>query len=156
MRYLAIDFGRRRLGLAVSDPDGRIATPYAVRERRGTRHDVADLLQTIRGLEIESIVFGLPHTLQKDGAESDTARLARDFAAALETALRAAGQTQKISWWDERFSTTQALQQLRTLGISQRRGRATSGAQSVDARAAANILQSYLDSRQAENREEPS
>jgi putative Holliday junction resolvase len=153
MRYLAIDFGRRRLGLAVSDPEGSIAVPYASRQRQGTRRDVADLIETIRGLNAESIVFGLPHNLEIGGAENDSLRLARNFAAALETQLRAQNLPHAIEWWDERFSTTQALHQMQTLGISQREGRNAVGDGSVDARAAANILQSFLDSQKNGGRE---
>jgi putative Holliday junction resolvase len=153
MRYLAIDFGRRRLGLAISDPDGRIALPYGVHERQGTRRDVAALLQTLQGLAAEGIVFGLPYRLREDEAESDTARLARDFAGSLEIALRAAGRPLPIAWWDERFSTTEALRQMRAQGISQRQARESGGAGSVDAQAAANILQGFLDSRQKPNEE---
>ena len=147
MRYLAVDFGRRRLGLAVSDPEGNIAVPYASRHRQGTRRDVADLIETIRGLNAEAIVFGLPHSLEAGGAESDSLRLARNFAEALEAELRAQNLPHAIEWWDERFSTTQALHQMRTLGISQREGRDSMGDGSVDARAAANILQGFLDSQ---------
>ncbi len=147
MRFLAIDFGKRRLGLAVSDVSERLATPYAARERNGTRRDVADLLETIRGLQIDGVVFGLPHNLQKDGAPNEMLRLTRDFAAALETALGAAKLNLRIEWWDERFSTSEALNQMRAAGISQKRGREAGDANSVDARAAANILQGFLDHR---------
>ena len=154
MRYLAIDFGKRRLGLAVSDVSSRLATPYAVRERQGTRLDVADLLQTIKGLEVDAVVFGLPHSLQKDETANEMLRLTRNFATALETALRAAGQNQAIEWWDERFSTSEALHQMRALGVSQKHGREAGGRESVDARAAANILQGFLDHRNDRRQEE--
>ncbi len=145
MRYLAVDFGARRIGLAVSDDIGILSSPYATRERRGTKHDVAAIVDAIRGLSIQCIVFGLPRALS--GGEGAAEAAVRAFAAQVETALRAANLPAEIEWWDERFSTREALGQMRVAGISQRRGRETTGSNSVDARAAAVILQGFLDSR---------
>ena len=147
MRYLAIDFGLRRLGLAISDDSGRLASPYAVRERRGTKADVADIITTLRGLGAQALLVGRPRSTQ-EGQTGDSERAADAFVKALENALRAANVTIPIERWDERFSTREALGQLREVGISQKRGRGDSGSGGVDARAAAIILQGFLDAQQ--------
>ena len=144
MRYLAIDFGTKRLGLATCDAHIGVVSPYAARERAGTKRDVADLMLTIRGLSIEAIVFGLPRALQENQTNaSETA--VRTFATALETALREAEMKTEIFWWDERFSTVEAQAQGREMNLSQKRGRTSTGSDSIDARAAAVILRGFLD-----------
>lgn len=147
MRYLAIDYGERRIGLAVSDGTGHFASPVGTRERKGRRQDVEAIIETLRGLGAERIVVGLPRNLQGDAGQSEAAL--RKFVEALRVGLRAAGRSDEIEWWDERFSTREALSQMRAAGVSQREGRATSGSGSVDARAAAIILQGFLDLRRA-------
>ncbi len=64
-RVLAIDFGLKRLGLALSDDRGVLAAPYAVRERRNLKRDIADLTQTIADLRVTTIVLGQPRGLQE-------------------------------------------------------------------------------------------
>ena len=64
-RVLAIDFGLKRLGLALSDDRGILAAPYAVRERRNLKRDIADLTQTIADLRVTTLVFGQPRGLQE-------------------------------------------------------------------------------------------
>ncbi len=147
MKHLAIDFGKKRLGLAISDDDARIAVPYEVRERRGLKHDVAELLQTARTLRVGRVVFGLPR--QSEGAGLHHAEQVRGLASALQSAFDQAQMSVEIAWWDERFSTAEALGNMRNMGISARQGR-----ESVDAHAASVILQGYLDAqRRDENLE---
>jgi putative Holliday junction resolvase len=146
MRYLAIDFGTRRLGLAVSDESGSFVSPYASRERQGTRRDVADLVQTVRGLGIQAIIVGRPRNLQ-DGQTGSSEAGAEKFVQALQIALEEVQLAVPIERWDERFSTKEALHQMRDAGISQRVGRESSGSNSTDARAAAVILQGFLDAK---------
>jgi putative holliday junction resolvase len=145
MRYLAIDYGERRIGLATCDDEERFASPYGVRERQGTKRDIAAILEIVRGLAIEGLVFGLPHAT--DGTTGNSEPAVRKFAAALENELRAANLPIALEWWDERFSTREAQAQMRVLGISQKHGRESLGTNSVDARAAAVILQGFLDRR---------
>jgi len=143
MKYLAIDFGEKRIGLAVSDPDGKMAFPHATHERAGHKRDTESLLQAVRGLNIEAIIFGLPRALNENTvSESETKT--RTFAAILEKAMRAADLNLPIFWQDERFSTREALGAMRDAGISQKQGR-NGDANGTDARAAAIILQAFLD-----------
>jgi putative holliday junction resolvase len=149
MRYLAIDFGLRRLGLAVSDESGTLALPRDTIERRGGGRDVAAVVAAVRGLAQDGpvgVVLGLPRRAEGEGVHHEAE--ARAFAAALEAGLRRAGLTIQIEWWDERFSTREALNQMREAGIAQRHGR-EGGAGGIDARAAAVILQGFLDARAA-------
>ena len=143
MRYLAIDYGERRIGLATCDEEERFASPHGVRERQGTKRDTVAIVEIVRGLGIEGIVFGLPRAV--DGGTGSSEPAVRKFATSLEEELRAANLPIVLEWWDERFSTREALGQMRTLGISQKRGRESQGSNSVDARAAAVILQGFLD-----------
>ncbi|HVF10410.1 MAG TPA: Holliday junction resolvase RuvX [Abditibacteriaceae bacterium] len=145
MRYLAIDFGKRRIGLAICDDAGMFASPYGTRYRRSTAQDVEDIVATLRGLGATGIVFGLPRS--SDGTRGPLENEARAFAAAVREGLRAAGLNIEIEWRDERFSTAEALTHMRAAGISQQRGRESGGTDSVDARAAAVILQGFLDSK---------
>jgi putative holliday junction resolvase len=145
-RVLAIDFGLKRIGLALSDDRGVFAAPYAVRERTNIKRDIADLVETIRGLRVQSIVFGLPRAAEGDEVHHQTPL--QNFAAKLEQALLRAGVPCEIVWWDERFSTAQAWRGLHDAGISTRRGK-----ESVDAHAAAVILQGYLDAKHKTNHE---
>ncbi len=148
MRYLAIDFGRKRLGLAISDETATFASAYATRERKGTKTDVLEIVRTLRGLGAQGIVMGRPRNTEAD-AIGDSEVAADTFAQALQNALIAEGLNLEIERWDERFSTREALGQMREIGLSQKRARHSNGSDSVDARAAAVILQGFLDHQKA-------
>src|SRR3712207_1278703 len=110
MRYLAVDFGVRRIGLAVSDETGTLASPHTTRERRGTKQDVAAIIEMVRGLGIQGILFGLPRALH--GGQGDAEAAVRAFAEHVEEGLRVANLPIRVEWWDERFSTREALGQM--------------------------------------------
>ena len=132
-RWMAIDWGERRIGLAISDPNGIIATPAGVNERRvGKRAPVAELVRRAVSLEARAIVMGLP----LDGAGDDTARSVECRRVALELARRTA---LPVSLLDERFTTAAALRAVREMGGSTR-GRKGD----VDALAATVLLQHAL------------
>lgn len=143
MKYLGIDFGEKRIGLAVSDDAGRVALPYGTHPRGGHKPDIAYLQSAMRGLGIEAVVFGLPRALQDETQSAARETKVRAFAGLLQDAVPGVG----ISWWDERFSTREAQHQLRAEGVSQKTARDSGGASSIDARAAAVILQGFLDRR---------
>ncbi len=146
MRYLAIDFGTKRLGLATCDAEEIVVSAYRALQRVGTRRDVAELLQIVRGLGIEALVVGRPRALHS-AQIGDNQNAADKFTQALQDALTESGSAIAIERWDEQFSTSEALKQGRELNISQERGRDSSGADAIDARAAAVILQGFLDAR---------
>lgn len=170
MRYMAIDFGMQRIGMAVSDESETLVWPHGTHRRDGvkndgarndgarsgeeanvqqpaSRRDVAAIVQAARGLGAQGLVFGLPRALDGQAGKGEDA--VRNFAMQVQSALREAGFDIQIEWWDERFSTREALGQMRDLGISQKRGRQSQGASSTDARAAAVILQGFLDGKNA-------
>lgn len=139
MRVLAIDYGERRLGLAVSDEEGTFAFPAGALERRGTRRDLAALADLARERGVAAVVVGLP--LHMDGREGPEAKAAREFARAVAEATGLPVET-----FDERWTTREAERSLRAQGLVGRRGRAIKGA--VDEVAATLLLRAWLARRQ--------
>lgn len=135
-RRIGVDVGAVRVGVALSDPDGLIATPLRTVPRDvvgGT--DVAVIAALVAEHEVVGVVVGLPRTLA--GREGPAAAAARAFVAALEPALDV-----PIELSDERLTTVVATRQLRESGRPGRRQRAV-----VDQVAAVGILQGWLDTR---------
>jgi putative Holliday junction resolvase len=133
-RLMAIDYGERRVGLAISDPTGTIASPAgAIVRRAGKRPPVAEILRRAEALEARGFVVGLP--LDGNGDETPRSREARLVAEAL--AQRSGKSVELV---DERYTTAAALRAVREMGGSTR-GRKGD----VDALAAAVLLQRVLD-----------
>jgi putative pre-16S rRNA nuclease len=126
---LAIDYGRRRLGLALSDSLGVTARPLAVWERTNRRGDLARIRELCRRHAVGRIVVGWP--LRLDGTPGEMAREAAGFAERLRKHLG-----RPVDLADERLSSWQAAQQLHEAGA--RPGR------HVDDVAATVILRDYL------------
>ena len=137
-RILGVDWGERRIGLAVSDETQLIASPRATLTRRaGKRFPMPDFLGHVTTLTPVGVVIGLP--LEPSGDEGSAAALARELAAEI------GGRTYlPVELWDERMSTARALAAIREQGGSTR-GRTDD----VDALAAAVLLQHFLESRRA-------
>jgi putative holliday junction resolvase len=137
-RVLGVDLGSRRIGLAVSDPDGRVATPHSVIERSGDlTTDRRTILARAREADATRVVVGLPLSLS--GGVGPAAK------AVLEEvdALRAlAGGEVTVETHDERLTTVIAERGMREAGVPRRAHRRT-----VDPAAATVMLQSYLESR---------
>ena len=137
-RRLGIDVGAVRVGVALSDPDGVLATPLATVARDVARGSDLD---TIAGLvaehDVVGVVVGLPRTLA--GREGPAAEAAREFATALTARLDAGVP---VAFSDERLTTVVATRQMRESGRKGRRQRAV-----VDQVAAVAILQGWLDAR---------
>jgi putative holliday junction resolvase len=138
VRVLAIDYGERRLGLAVSDEAGEHAFPAGTLERRGGKRDVAALCELARERGVERVVVGLP--LHMDGRAGKEAEAARAFAAAL-----GAASGLPVDTCDERLTTQEAERSLRAQGYTGKRGKKRAAL--VDAVAATLILRSYLAKR---------
>jgi putative Holliday junction resolvase len=139
-RVLAVDWGKRRLGLAVSDPTGLIAQALRGVEVHGQRHALDQVCEAAREWEAEAVVVGLP--LLMDGTEGQAAREVRSFAEAL-----AARSGLPVATLDERLTTVQAERALRE-GRGRRgaaAGRRARARADVDVAAAVLLLQSYLD-----------
>lgn len=135
MRLLGIDPGLRRVGVALSDEDARIAMPLTTLERVSDAALTDALAALVAEHVVGTVVVGLP--LRLDGSESESSRKARKLAAALEPRV-----TAEVVLWDERLSTAQAERALREGGVRGRDKKAV-----VDQVAATLILQSFLDSR---------
>ena len=136
-RLLAVDWGERRIGLALSDETQTLAQPLATLTRRaGKRFPMAQLLEHITRNHVTGVVVGLP--LDEAGAEGEAARAARALA---DDIKRRAGDL-PVTLWDERMTTARVLAAIREMGGSTR-GRK----EDVDAMAAALLLQHYLDAR---------
>ena len=131
-RKLGLDFGSTRIGVAICDPDGILATPFATLPSGPEL--IAQISSICKSEEIVAIVVGLPRSLS--GEISHAANLVNDFIMQLTAHL----PDLPILTFDERFTTTLANQALRASGRSAKDGRAV-----IDQIAAVNILQSYLD-----------
>jgi putative Holliday junction resolvase len=134
-RVLALDYGQRRIGVAVSDPTRTIASPLATLQRRqGKRPPWAEIARIVEEQEIAEIVVGLP--LDLAGEEGEWAAEVRDFGAQL-----ARRYSLPVHWVDERLTSVMAERTVRSLGLK-RSQREEKGR--IDAAAAALILQAFL------------
>lgn len=141
MRVLGIDLGSKRIGLAISDPDGQLAFPAGVIESRGRKRDLAALRSLVRERSIGRAVVGVP--LHMSGRRGPEAESAIGFAADL---ARAAGIP--VDTLDERWTSVEAERMLRQTERGRRAVKARTGA--VDESAAAILLRTYLDLRARE------
>jgi putative holliday junction resolvase len=133
-RILALDLGKRRIGLAVSDPLGITAQGLPNIVRSNKRTDLAALDELVREREIGLFLMGNP--INMGGKEGRQSGWVREFAAALEAHTRV-----PVRFWDERLTSVEAGRVLRESGIS-----IAKRAAAVDRLSAVILLQSYLDS----------
>ncbi|HEU5412735.1 MAG TPA: Holliday junction resolvase RuvX [Candidatus Angelobacter sp.] len=136
-RILAIDYGSRRMGLAVSDALGITAQGLDTLERKNKRSDFARLERTIREYQVTEIVMGNP--LRMSGEEGTQSRKVAEFAEELRRRFEL-----PVHLWDERLTSSEANRLLREAEVSLQRR-----AQAVDRMAATLILQSFLQARSA-------
>jgi putative Holliday junction resolvase len=137
-RVLGLDIGEKRIGVAVSDETGAIASPVGF-VARGLRAE-ADLRALVESYEAGRLIIGLPAGLS--GREGPQARETRFYAEALAEALNIA-----VDYWDERLTTAIAERSLIASGVRRDQRR-----QQIDAVAAAVMLQSYLDAQRHRRR----
>jgi len=123
VKVLALDYGRARTGVAVSDPTGTLARPLGVVERAATESGLRRLAELVAEEQAERIVVGLPVTLR--GERGEQACETERFVEALREAV-----VVPVEFFDERFTTDLA--------------RRDAGAAPEDARAAAHLLSTYL------------
>ncbi len=133
-RILALDLGKKRIGLAVSDPLGVTAQGLPTLQRINIRTDLDALQQLIAEREVTAILMG--HPLHMSGHEGRQAEYTQEFAAKLADRTKL-----EVIFWDERWTTVAAQRVLRESGVSiEKRARA------VDQMSAVILLSSYLDS----------
>jgi putative Holliday junction resolvase len=135
MRYLAIDYGMKRTGLAICDAAETIASPVTVITGQGGL--IAKIIEVIEDENIEAVVVGLP--LNMDGTDSGQTKKARLFAEQL-----GAKKEISIDFQDERLTSFEAEQKLAGLGITRKKKK-----KHLDAIAAAVILQIYIDKKKS-------
>jgi putative Holliday junction resolvase len=133
MRSLGLDIGDRRVGVALSDPDGILASPLTIIERVDDSQALAAIVDIIDERGAKRVIVGLPRSL--DGSLGKQAEKARDFARRLAEMIKV-----PLDYRDERLTTVMAQRLKRASG-----GRKGRGKTRYDAQAAALILQGYLD-----------
>ncbi len=131
-RILALDYGTKRIGVALSDELGWTAQPLETFERRTLDRDIAHIAALVRSHEVARVVLGLP--LQLDGRQGPAIEAMREFSAKLE-----AGLPVPLVLWDERLTTKAAEDLLIAADVSRKKRKGA-----VDRIAAAILLQSYL------------
>jgi putative Holliday junction resolvase len=133
-RILALDLGKKRIGLAVSDPLGISAQGLPNIQRTNKRADLAELGRLAAEREVELILLGNPINMR--GTEGRQSAWVREFAGDIEKRLGL-----PVKFWDERLTSVEAGRVLRESGISIEKRAAA-----VDRLSAVILLQSYLDS----------
>ncbi|MGB9593787.1 MAG: Holliday junction resolvase RuvX [Anaerolineae bacterium] len=134
MIVVGLDVGRRRIGVAASDPTGFLASGVQVIPRTSLQKDVEAVRSLAESLGAEQIVVGYP--LSMSGEAGPQAQETERFVEALRACVPV-----PVVLWDERLSTLEADRRMQEAGVSGRKRR-----QRVDVAAAILILQSYLDS----------
>ena len=135
MRYLAIDYGNKRTGLAICDPAEMIASPLSVIQ--GAEQLLEKVADVIKNENIEAIVLGLP--LNMDGSQGYQAKLVLKFAEQLKRRF-----DMPIHFQDERLSTFAAEEKLASAEFTRKKKK-----KRLDAIAAAEILESFLEQKKA-------
>ena len=133
MPILALDYGQKRIGVAVSDPTGTLARPLPFLDAEPFSRVVAKLQELIRTESVEFILVGMPRNM--DGSYGQSAQNVRSFVAQLQRSL-----TVPIETRDERLSTVQASRMLHDAGHDTRAQKTK-----IDSASAAVLLQSHLD-----------
>jgi putative Holliday junction resolvase len=143
MRCLGLDLGSKRIGVALCDPDERVATPLTVVERSKSRaHDHANIAKLVAEYEVEAVVVGLP--LNMSGKVTAAAQSSKEETEQLRAALGI-----PVHLHDERLTTVTADRSLMEMEM-----KADARRRVVDKVAAAVMLQAYLDHRRNERRME--
>ncbi|PIS29533.1 Holliday junction resolvase RuvX [Candidatus Saganbacteria bacterium CG08_land_8_20_14_0_20_45_16] len=138
MRIVGLDYGEKRLGVAITDALGLIAQPLAVLNKATVLEDCQNLEKLLADYEgISEVVVGLPKTLK--GTIGPQAQKVLEFVAAVQARL-----PYKVVTWDERFTSKAAERVLIEAGLSRQKRKSV-----IDKSAAALILQGYLDCRRS-------
>jgi len=135
VRVLGLDIGEKRVGVALSDSSGRVATPLTVIDSKAAQKNGAELVRIVADYEIDHIVVGLPLTME--GEQGPQARRVLSLSRRITERLGL-----PVVYVDERLSSAEAVRRMRDSGETEREMRG-----SVDMVAAALFLQTHLDER---------
>lgn len=141
-KYLALDVGTKRIGVAGTDALGITVQPLEVVARKASDADVARICEIVRERGVDVVVAGLP--LRGEGEVGIQAKKVRVFLGQLREAIVANGLSAEIVEWDESMTTHDAEEKLREAGV-----RRVRRVRMIDAMAAVMILESYLRGREA-------
>ena len=137
VRALGLDLGTKRIGVAVSDSEGLLATPIEVIFRqKDARQDYLAVVELVKEWEVNIVVVGMPYSL--DGQEGPMAQKTLEEVKSLSDILPV-----PVVTYDERLTTVTAERSLREQGVSSKEGRKV-----IDQLAAAVLLQAWLDKQQ--------
>ncbi len=132
-RVLALDVGKKRIGLALSDAMRMIAQPYSYVENRSDEHVLNELKSVIEKETVTQVVVGMPKRL--DGSKGELAQLSKSLGEQIRNQLQI-----PVKYWDERYSTHAAERMLLEADVRRNKRK-----QVIDQTTAAWILQGYLD-----------
>lgn len=135
-RRIGVDVGSVRIGVAVCDPDGILATPVETVRRSPDGADIARIAALVAEYEAIGVIVGLPKTLRNE--HGTAAQVAREFGDHVAASVAPVA----VEYYDERLTTVTATTALRASGVSAKSARAV-----IDQAAAVAILQGWLDSR---------
>lgn len=133
MRKLALDFGERRIGLAISDETGRLARPLKVISHKNIQDDLKEIKKVIYEYQVDQIIVGLP--LSTSGKDSKQALRVKEYIHELKRNLEV-----PVTEYDERFTTKVAQQIMNQIGLKSYKKK-----EIEDKISASIILQSFLD-----------
>ena len=132
-RILCLDVGEKRIGIAISDPDRRVAFPHEVLNRTSWEKDLGTISDLIDENQVSRLVIG--HPISLSGGKSHQTLLIEEFTEELNKVIDV-----ETVLWDERLSTSEADKSLSSMGTKSRKRR-----DKIDKIAASLILQNYLD-----------
>ncbi|MBI4186718.1 MAG: Holliday junction resolvase RuvX [Chloroflexi bacterium] len=135
MRCLGLDVGDRRIGVAMSDPEGILASPFSIIDRTDEAADVEAISSIVRQREVGKVIVGLPRSM--DGSLGHQAEKVQAFVRKLAERINV-----PLEFRDERLTTVSARRMMRESGARRDKEKARD-----DAAAAAVILQGYLDEK---------
>ena len=130
---LSLDYGEKRIGIAISDNECSIAFPSEVLERKTVEKDFAYIKQFVNNGDVQAILIGMPYNM--DGSEGEKCKIVKDFSLNLLKIINI-----NIIFWDERLSTIAQEKILIDKDISRKKRRKV-----IDKLAASHFLQSFLD-----------
>ncbi len=138
-RVLAIDFGERRIGLAISDPLGITAQGLPTIDTKKTKDVISFMVKIIHEKNVDRVVVGMPRNM--DGSIGFKGEEVKKFIQRLTQKIKV-----EVITWDERLTTVESLRSMREMGTKQKEK------ETVDRISATLILQNYLDSQIKEQR----